>query len=224
VIKLLLLLLPIALLDGISPVRIATMTAFLSSRRPWVSAIAFLIGTYAAYMLLGVVIAIGADSLITFFAEEAKPIDYGAGIVIGVLLLYFGTRSLRQRSELPTRDAAEPRGPAGALFLALVLTIVTAPAALPYLAGIDLILQSERSDLEMVIALAIYCVLYVAPLVALMAVRYVLGARSAALLERIDDSVATWVPRVVAVLLILLGSLMIADGVSYFLGMPLFPS
>ena len=113
---------------------------------------------------------------------------------------------------------------AAELFLGLVLTLVTAPAALPYLAGIDLILQSGFGEPEMFAALAFYCFLYVLSLLALMALRSVLGPRSAALLFQVYRIVSTWMPRVVAVLLLILGALMIADGVTYFFGYPLFPT
>ena len=222
--KLLLLILPIALIDSVSPVRIGTMIALLGERRPWPGAFAFLAGVFFSYYLLGVIVALGADNIIDFLTAEPHPIEYGAGIAIGALLVVLGARNFRAKP-MPS-EIKEPRGrgPGGALFLGLVLTLVTAPAALPYLAGIDLILQSGFGEPEMFAALAFYCTLYVASLLALMALRSVLGPRSAALLFQVNRIVSTWMPRVVAVLLLILGALMIADGVTYFFGYPLFPT
>ena len=93
-----------------------------------------------------------------------------------------------------------------------------------YLAGIDLILQSDISEPQMLVALVFYFTLYVLSLAALMALRAVLGPRSTELLISAIRIVSTWVPRVIAVLLLILGVLMITDGVAYFFGNPLFPT
>ena len=56
--KLLLLIPPIALVDGISPVRIGTMIALLGERRPWPGAFAFHAVVFFSYFLLGIIVAI----------------------------------------------------------------------------------------------------------------------------------------------------------------------
>ena len=200
------------------------MVVLLGVRHPWVNAFFFILGSYLSYLLLGIVVALGARSVLDFLTAEPRPIAYGAGIAIGILLVVLGVRNLKTGFPVVGIDQPVGRGPGRTLSLSLVLTVVTAPAALPYLAAIDLILQSDAGKLELLTALAIYCAVYVAPMIALVTLRSVAGKRSAALLARIHRTVTTSVPRVAAVLVLILGLVIIAEGAAFFLGKPLFES
>ncbi len=57
---------------------------------------------------------------------------------------------------------------------------------------------------------------------ALVALRSVAGGRSDALLSRINRIVSTALPRVAAILMLILGLLIIAESVAFFFGKPLF--
>ncbi len=221
--RLFLFILPIALLDGISPIRIGAMAVLLGARRPWMGAGLFILGTLLSYFLLGVAVTVGADRALRFLASEPRPLVYGAGIAIGALLVVLGFRNLRARG--PARRPVGPRvqGPGGAVVSSLALTVIAAPAAIPYLAAIDLILQSGLGVPEILGALAFYCIVFVMPLAVLVALRSALGPRSATLLSRIHRMVSTSMPRVIGALLLVLGLLMIVEGVAFFFSRPLLP-
>ena len=223
--KLLILLAPIAFIDGIGPVRVGALVALLAARRPWGSAIFFLLGTMVSYFLLGIAVSFGIDSAVEFLLADPQPVDYGLGIGIGALLLFLGRRNLKSEKKTPVLEEQPPGSPWKGLLLGVALTIVTAPALLPFFAAIDLILQSGVSDPRMFAALGFYCLVYVLPLIALLGVSWAIGPeRRGKLLSRVNLIITNWIPRAVSWLLVVLGVLMIIDGVSFFLGFPLFPA
>ena len=198
------------------------MVVLLGARRPWLGALSFILGSFVGYLLLGIVVAVSARSVIDFLSAEPRPIAYGAGIAIGTLLVVLGARNLTNGQPVAGIEQPLARDPGRMLVLSLGLTVVTAPAALPYLAAIDLILQSDAGKLEILTVLAIYCAIYVTPMVALVVLRSMAGRRSAALLARVNRIVSTSVPRVAAVLVLILGLLILAESVAFFFGKPLF--
>lgn len=113
---------------------------------------------------------------------------------------------------------------AGQAFLAGAgMTIVGLPGAVPYLAAIDLILRSDLTPAEEAIVLLVYNVVFILPLVAIGAVSLALGDRSKRLLDGIRGFFDTWGTRIIVVLMVLLGAVLVVDGVGWFLGTPLIP-
>ena len=97
------------------------------------------------------------------------------------------------------------------------------PGAFPYSAAADQILRVDPPATIAVVAVA-YCVLiFILPLALIGLIRVVPGARGERLVQRIHETLAAVGPKVLAVLLTLLGMVLVADAVAYFLGEPLVP-
>ena len=103
------------------------------------------------------------------------------------------------------------------------LTVVGMPGAVPYLGAINLILRDELAVAQALVALVFYNLLFVVPLVAIIVLREVMGARSQSLLDRVRALVDIWGKRIVISLLAALGAVLVADGIGWFLGHPLIP-
>ena len=214
---LLIVLAPIALIDSLSPVRFGALITVLGGRKWLRGGVSFVIGAFVAYLLLGLGITLGADRLLTWLLPaHPKPLDFALSAVIGSALLLVGLLNLRVPNV--ERGSREPRSEGGLaqFWLAAAITVVTAPAALPYLAAVDRILTAGVNDLQILTALVYYCLLYVAPLVVLVALRVLLGKRASRVLAVINDYVARWIPRLMAVLFLLLGIVLLVDAFGFF--------
>ena len=226
VIHLLLVLFPIALIDSISPVRIGAMVTILCADRPVRRAQAFIVGIFVGYFLLGLAFAFFGQRLLEIdLILDPTRVNFVIGLVIGVVLLIIGGRGLRARSvEGEVEVEVDPSNSAGgALVTALVITVATAPSAVPLLAGINQILKSQISVSLAYLALVFYCAVYLTPLVVLLVLRVVLGERAETVMKKLGAGAERWMGRLMAALFILLGSANVIDALGYFLfNRPLF--
>lgn len=210
-------LVPLALVDSVSPVRLAALVAVLGSRRPIADSAAFLVALAASYYLVGLLIALGVDRLFDYlFPTDPKPIDFALGGLVGLGLVVFGSRNLRRphMEREPRKGFSEGRSP---FLLAIKINAATGLAGLPYIAAIDLMLRSELPDWQLLLALAFYCAVFMMPFAALVLTRILLGRRADRLLERINRAIGEWMPRMMAVLFVLLGLVLLVDAGGYFL-------
>ena len=61
------------------------------------------------------------------------------------------------------------------------------------------------------------------PLAALLVVRLALPAHSEAIFRRVASVAARWGRHVVVAVLVFVGAVLVADGIGWFIGYPLFP-
>ena len=101
--------------------------------------------------------------------------------------------------------------------------IVGMPGALPYFAALDQILRADASATGAVLALLWYNAVFLLPLVLVPVLSLVLGARSQPFFDAVSRFSEVWGRRLIAAALLLLGGLLVADGLGWFLGRPLFP-
>jgi cytochrome c biogenesis protein CcdA len=212
-----LILIPIALVDSISPVRFGLLVALLGRERPFASAGTFIVGVFSGYFVLGFLISLGLDRFIDWLLpENPDPLDFGLSALVGLILLLLGLRNLT--SPNLEKPAQEPESDSlwGIFVMSWAITFATAPAAVPYLAGIDQILRADVSDFQAVLALVFYCAVYVTPLLGLLLLRTVLGKSGIQLLRKINDLIDRFMPRLMAVLFALLGVVLLVDAGGYF--------
>ena len=98
------------------------------------------------------------------------------------------------------------------------MAFVEAPTALPYLAAIEQITREDLQLLELLGVLAFYNLIFVFPLIVLLGMYLVLRNSAATLLNNIHQSVTKWFPKIMCVILIVLGFVLIADCIAHILG------
>jgi cytochrome c biogenesis protein CcdA len=232
--ELLLVLVPIALVDSTSmlPIGIPVMLAMLAAPRGVAACAAFLLGIFTVYLPCGIVIALGLGAvferlgawLAEAWARTPGTTDLALQIVVGLALLAFGWKLANARQKRG-QQAAERTGlgPVQAFTLGAGLMLVGMPGALPYFAAVDQILRADASTSGAVLALLWYNALFLLPLALVPVLRVVLGARSQPFFDAVSRFAEVWGRRLIAAVLLVLGGLLVVDGVGWFLGRPLFP-
>lgn len=230
--ELVLVLTPIALLDSTSiiPLAIVLLVILLGGPSPLIRSAALLAGIFVTYLACGVLILFGLQSVfdaVNTYAlkvwQDPNTEELIFQILIGLVLGALGLRMALKRGERAGKEAPAAMTTSQAFLAGAGMTIVGLPGAVPYLAAIDLILRGELTAGQDVIVLIVYNMVFLLPLVAIAAVSLALGERSKRLLDAIRGFFDTWGQRVIVVLMILLGAVLVADGVGWFLGAPLIP-
>jgi hypothetical protein len=231
-VALLLLLAPIGLLDSTSiiPLCIVPIIALLAGPRPLLGASALILGVFAVYLACGLLVLFGLQS--AFDAIDAYVIrlwkdpsteELVFQIVLGLVACAFGFRLVANRARGRQEAPSAAMTPAQAWLAGAGLTIVGLPGAVPYFAAIDLVLRADVALARQLAALVYYNAVFVAPLFAIVALRLVLGGRGDRVLDAVKRFFDTWGHRVIVALLFILGAVLVADGIGWFLGWPLIP-
>ena len=184
-----------------------------------------------SYFSAGVLIAVGLRSLIeqvtTYLAywwKNPSTVDHVLGIVVGFGLITVGYRWAQARQEKAKRKkVSSEMTPTQAFWLGAGATIAGIWGALPYFAAIDLILKSDISDWEAVGVLAYYNLIFMSPLALLVLIRACAGKRADGVFDWVNRLFTVWGKAILIVTMIVLGLVMVADSVGWFIGHPLIP-
>ena len=231
-VELLVILTPIGLLDSMSmiPVCIVILVVLLAGPSPLLRSSALIAGVFVTYAASGVLILLGLQSVFDEISEYALRLwknpeteELIFQVLIGAVLCAFGARIAMARKRRKEKPVASDMTIVQALLAGAGLTIVGLPGAVPYFAAIDLILRTDVSQLQRMLAFAYYNFVFVIPLAAIVALRLLLGERSTGILEAVKRFFESWGQRLIVVLLLMLGVVLAIDGIGWFLGYPLIP-
>ena len=231
-IALLLVLVPIGVLDSLSPVAFGLLFAALSGERPVRNATLFIAAKFSANFLSGLLVLIGLQAVfieineraVRFWTEPDTP-DFILQIVLGVALCVLGPRVLRQRRERRAPAAVSGSfGPRRAVTVGVASTMFALPFAAIYFAAIDQILKADLPPLSSVFALFFYNAVFSLPFVGFVSLATVRGGRGAEILLDATRKVGQWTPMVLGTLMTVGGVVLIVDGIGWFLGMPILPA
>lgn len=231
-IDLLLVLTVIALLDCMSmvPLAVLPMTVALGSSRPLALAGAFIAGIYAAYFACGIPLWLGAEVFIEHFGaylsrlwNQPNALELVIQIVLGVLLM-LSAWYLHRSKKNKTESGAKPMASPGAMFLlGVTLILIGIPGAVPYLAAIERIVSQDLNWAGAVACLGFYNLIFVLPFLCLIGFRFAMPQHAGKLFQTLADFCLSMMPKLTALLFFLVGLVMAADGVGWFLGHPLLP-
>ncbi|HGY55795.1 MAG TPA: hypothetical protein ENK44_08845 [Caldithrix abyssi] len=230
-IELLAILAPIALIDSLSVVPIASvpLVMLLGGRRPVAGSLAFLAGIFFTYFPFGVLLLFGLDAVFDrlanhFVAWWSREPDIGEvilQIIIGLLMVVYGGKLWNRRGKIQQETEQSAITPAQAFSMAALINITGMWGALPYFAAVAQILKADFSASGMLIALLFYNLVFALPLSAFLFLRLLIGERSQRWFESINVFLARWGGRILLIVLIGLGLLLIADGTGWLFGWPL---
>ncbi len=231
--ELLAVLTPIALIDSasITPLGLVPLATILAGKRRFSTAFAFLAGLFVSYLIMCLLFLFGLSAFLmrmnvwlNYRWNNPEPADFGIQILVGLVMLVFGLRIAEKRkSKSGGREIQSGVTPAAAFGFGFLMNVVGFPGALPYFAAADRIAQADPSTTIAVAAVVYYVLIFVLPLTAVVLLRALLGQRMDAAIQAIQGFFNTWGKRLMMVLLILLGVILVVDGVAYFLGGPLIP-
>lgn len=208
-------LLPILLADVVNPVLFAFMVYAVGTDRPLINSGAVLLGHTTAYFGFGIALALAFDTIAGWLANPTA-IDYGLGLLIGVLLLWVAWRSRGSCKQEKTETQVESLTPMKAFGIGAIINIIGLPFALPYFAALDQILKADLSVLDSVLVLGGYNLGYALPFLVVPALTIALGERSRPVLARINEKVDRVSTYLMPLMLGLVGIALVADAIRYF--------
>ncbi len=231
-VELLVILTPIGLLDSVSmiPIAIVIMVVLLAGPKPLLRSSSLIVGIFVTYVVTGLLILLGLQSVFDEIGAytqrlwknpEAEELIFQ--VLIGTVLCAFGVRIATARKRRTEKPVASDMTGIQALVAGAGLTIVGLPGAVPYFAAIDLILRTDVTLPQRMLALGYYNFVFVTPLAAIVALRLILGERSTGILDAIKRFFDGWGQRLIVALLLILGVVLVVDGIGWFLGHPLIP-
>ncbi len=231
-VELALILLAIALVDSTSmiPIGIFPLAAILGGRRPVVGALSFVSGIFLVYSLSGVLLLLGFDLIfemigpsISRWWNQPNSAELGLQIIVGILLLVYAWRQYRLPKSSAPSGSAEPVSLIGAFTLGSSLTVIGIPGAVPYFGAIEQILRADLSSMASMGALIFYNIVFVLPFSVLVLIRMLAPNQSESLFGSISLLVKSWGKPAIVSVFTILGLLLIADSIGWFLGYPLLP-
>lgn len=181
----------LALLDALNPFSIAAMVLLLTTDRPMARGWVFVAGTLAVYLPFGILLVEGWTAALTALLPLLPVWLIGGGILTaGLACIGLAIHLLRQG--LPADPGASLGRaltlPATAAF-AVASTLSDAPTAVPFFAAAALIPDLAPERVGQYLWVVLYCLVYVAPLLLMLAIRAAMGAKGAALLERVQRAI-----------------------------------
>lgn len=226
-------LVPISLLDSLSllPFAVVVLAVLLAGPKPYVASVGFLLGIFLSYLGAGVLIAVGLGQVIQrvsaaliFWFKNPSTLDYVLGMIVGVALILLGYRWANARAARAERKRpAAAMTPLQAFGMGAGATIAGLWGALPYFAAIDQLLKANLSVGESVVALAVYNVVFISLAVPLVVLKAIVGQHADAIFAKVNDVIAVWGKRLLIAGMIVLGTVMLADGIGWMLGRPIIP-
>ena len=222
----------IALVDSTSmiPIGLFPLAAILGGRRPVIGALSFISGIFLVYTLSGVLLLLGFDLVfemigpsISRWWNQPNIAELGLQIVIGTLLLVYGWRQYRLPEISASSDSPEPVSPVGAFTLGSSLTVIGIYGAVPYFGAIEQILKADLSFMASMGALIFYNIVFVLPFFVLFLLRILKPNQSKSIFRSISLLINRWGKTAIVGGFIILGIVLIADSIGWFLGYPLLP-
>ncbi len=223
---------PIALLDSASivPICIVILVVLLAGPHPVFRSCSLIFGIFAAYLTCGLLILLGLESVLEEISaytlrlwKNPETEEIILQILIGSVLCGLAVRMARSPKKRAEKPKSSGMTAAQAFAAGAALTVVGLPGAVPYLAAIDLILREDLDLASQLMVLGYYNAVFVAPLGGIVALRVAFGDRSQDILDGMRRFFETWGQRVVVVLFLVLGFILVVDGLGWLLGYPLIP-
>ncbi len=231
--ELFLILVPIALVDSLSitPLALVPLISILAGPRRYSTALGLLSGLFVSYLIMALAFLFGLSTVlhkvnawIGYRWNNPEPADFAVEILIGLVLVAFGlplADKRQQKSEAKSLPAKV--SPGSAFSFGFLLTVVGFPGAVPYFAAAD---QIARADLALngsVLAVTFYVALFILPLSLLVLLHRLMGKRLDGFMLGCQRFFETTGKKLMKIGMILLGLIMVVDGIAYFFGSPLIP-
>lgn len=204
----------LALADSLNPFTVASQAYLLGTPRPMRRSLAFLVGTYAAYFAGGVLLLAGWTVLLRRVLPLVPAWGFAAGeLVLGAALTGFAAWSWRRARGGSPVTPPRSLGVGATLAFAVASTAADLTSALPYFAAVSRIAAEVQGWGAGLGLLAWYNLLYVSPLLLLVAARALLSpAASERFFGRARAAIDWAFARLLPPLLLLGGAALLVDG------------
>ena len=210
----------IGLADSMNPTTIAPGLYLAMGRQGRAGVIQFTLAVFAVNLLAGAAIALGpGEALLAIVPRPNATTRYIVETVAGVVMLIGAAVLWRRRKTLARRELpSAPSQGKSAFLLGLTISAVELPTAFPYFAVIAAVVGSGQHPVGQLIALSLYNVAFVLPLIIMIVTLTVVPNRAARILRRCRDWLQRHWPVLLAALALLAGAFVTLIGVTGLTG------
>ena len=213
-------LLPAAVGVALSPVPIVAFVLAVSGARATAKGVGFSVGWVMGMALLTTVVILVADGS-AGSSDDSSPILAWLRVVVGLALLALAARTWRNRPG-PEEDPEGPGwmsslegiAPPRALLTGVVLAAANPKNVAFTFAGASAVAEAGLESVDSVLLGGLFVLLASSSVLVLLAVRVVGGSRSDAALGAVRTFMATNTSVITMVLLVVLGAMVLGDGLS----------
>ena len=214
------------------PIAVIPLAIILNGRQPLLGSIGFISGGFVTYFLFGILLLLGIDTFIDKYAEmfisyiksEPNCVELVIQIKLGFVMIYFASQFSKkapQDTNTKTKEYKADITPLQAFTISATINIIGMWGALPYFAAIAQILKANLETAPMISSLIYYNAIFALPLVGFIILRAVMGDRAQGILDTITRFFTHWGKQIILISLYILGPLLIADGIGWFIGYPI---
>jgi cytochrome c biogenesis protein CcdA len=201
----------VALVDSLNPGTIAPALYFALSSRPTHAVAGFLAGFFAVNLVGGILLLLAGGALLDALPHLSRHATHLLELVLGCAALVGGAFVLAARRRLNARfHGAEAGGGRAAPIAGAVIAGIELPTAIPYLGTIAVLAESDASVVAQVALLVLFNVVFLAPVVAILALTTLDSA------EKRIEGLRTWLnahgATVVGVILLVVGTVLVVVG------------
>lgn len=224
--RLLGLVISIALADSLNPSTVGPALYLAGGKSPRRDVLSFTAGVFVVFLLGGLILTLGpGHAILSSVPRPDATTRYILETIAGVAMLIAAqTLWLRRGKPEQQKDPSEAR-PSGLfgsqhnpLLLGAGIALVELPTAFPYFAAIAAVVGSGQNLVSQIVLIAIYNVCFVLPLLAIVLMLRIFGARAVEILSRAREYLRRrWRPIVAAISLIV-GIFVVALGVTGLIG------
>lgn len=218
-----------SLIDGLSTTpQILILLFLLTTERPVVRNSFYILGISFFYLLAGILATFEFTRVHELFNRlnglvDSQPdkayyfaqIVLGAGLIALAAIYYFKRPKEIDRKGKVSRLLRGLNGPT-AFFIGSIVTIGGLPGSIVYFAALDRIITAGIPHPQQVLLVLLYNFFYILPLVIPLAIYLLLHKKVEELAARMHSSVLFWNRILMAVALLILGCLMVADSVWFY--------
>jgi cytochrome c biogenesis protein CcdA len=175
---------------------------------------AFTAGVFATSTIGGLLLVFGPGQALLAIVSHPRPrvvhaVEAGAGVLLVAVAVFLWLK----RADVARKLAQEPaHGHRGALVLGVAIMATELPTALPYFGALLAIVEGAHSNVVRLLLVLLYNVVFVAPLLVLLAVLAVSGQRGATLAATARVKLVRYAPVLFPVALGVLGAILIVVG------------
>ena len=215
--RLAVLLFGIALADSVNPATVGPALYLATVQRPVRRVGEFTLAFFLVNFLAGVLIVVGPGQLIITLASRPGPVArHVVELVAGIILIGVAVGLFLGRTRLAAIGGSSNELRSGhAWALGATLAAAELPTALPYFASLAAIIGSGLDLARQIIFVAFFNVVFVAPLLAIMAVVAFGGDRAEGILRRGGDWLRQRWPLVFAVVALVAGLALFGFGLGW---------
>ena len=206
--------LSIGLADSVNPSTIGP-ALYLATRKDAVRSLGgFTAGVFLVYLLGGIAVTLGPGQAILAVVPRPGPdathrieLFLGAGALLLAIALWLGRERIGRR--VVRRDRRIAGSP---LLLGAGIMAIELPTAFPYFAAIAAIIGSGKSVATQIVLLILFNVAFVVPLLAISALRSIVGRRADRALETLRGQLHRHAALIVPALVLVISAVLVVVG------------